>query len=80
MINFEKDNYLVNQEESQLNVSVNHVISVKIIIIFSKWIDQSLSYLKPANIKYELQRGKHREVEIIGCFILLDILLTHHGG
>ena len=76
-LNLLKCPHLINQKKSKLDVPVHHVASVKVIIIFTKRVYESLSHFQPSNIENELQWCKYWEPVILICISWLNELLTH---
>ena len=71
-------NYLINQQESKLNVPIHHVVCVKVIIILPPGVYKSFSHLEPANIEDELEGGIYGKVEVLMFMEWLNVLLTNN--
>ena len=67
---------LINQQESELNISINNEVCVEVIIILAKWVDESLGHFEPANIEDKLERTEDWEVVIVIFVSGLDVLQT----
>ena len=70
--------YLINQQEGKLNVSVHHVVCVKVIIILPPGIYQSFCHFEPANIENELEGGKKGKVVVFMLMEWVYVLLTNN--
>ena len=67
---------LINQQESELNISIDNEVCVKVIIILAKWVDECLGHFEPANIEDKLERAEDWEVVIMILVSGLNVLQT----
>jgi hypothetical protein len=54
--------HLVNNQVTHLQVSVNHVVHLKVVIVLTEWIYHRLSNLEPAHVEDELKAAMDRYV------------------
>lgn len=64
----------VDHHVRDLQVAVNHVIGVKVFIVFAIWVQQGLGNFEPTNVEEELQyREKWENIIDIGLLVTFDI-------
>ena len=73
--------HLIHNEISYLQVPVNQPVHLEVIIIFTKWVYQSLRHLEPAHVEEELEEGEDWNIEVRHLRDLgVDELSAHEGG
>lgn len=66
----------IHHHVAYLQVSVHHIVCVKVLVVLAVRIEQSLGRFKPTNVKKKLQHGKNGDnIVNIGIRIAIDILL-----
>ena len=71
---------LIDQQETELNVSVHQEIGVKVIVIFTERVDQSFGDFQPPDIEYKLKGGKEGEEVVIGSPCVMDPLSSQKAS